>query len=103
MNEAPYYAFEGSIEIGATTINWAQKNLCLFSDFSELDSLVSSVKDNGGIFFVPSFSGMFSPFWRTDAASIMIGMSFATERGHILRALLEAIAFRTKDVIFSFE
>lgn len=70
----------------------------LFKDFKELDKLVGSVKDNGGVIFVPTFSGIFSPFWKEDATGLIKGLTFHTEKGHILRALLEGIACRTKDV-----
>ena len=72
--------------------------LGLFKSFDELQSLVESTEDNGGLCFVPSFSGLFSPYWREDAEGCIIGLTLYTKKEHILRALLEGIAFRTKDV-----
>ena len=64
--------------------------------------MVNSVQDNGGVYFVPLFSGVYSPYWKDDTTGLLIGMSLFTEKGHILRALLESIAYRTRDVFIYF-
>ncbi|KAL4512767.1 hypothetical protein ABPG72_017452 [Tetrahymena utriculariae] len=103
QDKPTYYAFEGSIEVGGSSINWARDNLGLFKTYDELQKLVESIDDSGDLCFVPAFSGLFSPYWREDAAGCILGLSLHTKREHILRALLEGIAYRTKDVIETVE
>ncbi|KRX06702.1 hypothetical protein PPERSA_09104 [Pseudocohnilembus persalinus] len=98
-NAKPVYAFEGSIEAGALTLNWARDKLNLYTDFNDLQSQIDSVQDNGGVYFVPTLNGAFSPYWDPSATGTMVGMSLYTQKGHILRSILESIAYRTKDVI----
>ena len=93
------YAFEGAVECGGVTIEWAKNNLGLFKDFEEFNNLISSVENSGGVYFVPSFSGLFSPYWRNDARGTILGLSLYSTRGHILRALMNGIFMRCKEVI----
>ena len=98
-NSPTSYAFEGAVEWGGATIEWAKNNLGLFKDFKEFDQLLTSVNDNGGVYFVPAFSGLFSPYWRNDARGTILGLSLHSSKGHILRALMNGIFMRCKEVI----
>ena len=98
-NSPTSYAFEGAVECGGVTIEWAKNNLGLFKDFKEFDQLLTSVSDNGGVYFVPAFSGLFSPYWRNDVRGTIFGISLYSNRGHILRALINGIFMRCKEVI----
>ncbi|EGR30933.1 hypothetical protein IMG5_120980 [Ichthyophthirius multifiliis] len=102
-NQPTFYAFEGSIEVGGSTLNWAKENLGLFKDYEELASLIEQTQDNGNVYFVPALNGLLCPYWQSGAQGIISGISFYTKKEHILRALLEGIAFRTKDVIVNIE
>jgi glycerol kinase len=102
------YALEGALECGGVTIEWAKQNLKLFEgkiyfqisiDFKEFDELISSVKDSGGVTFIPALSGLFSPYWRNDVRGTILGMSLHTHRGHILKALTDAIFMRCKELV----
>jgi glycerol kinase len=93
------YALEGAVEWGGVTIEWAKNNMGLFKDFTEFNQLLSSVEDSGGVYFVPAFSGLFSPYWRNDIRGTILGLSLHTQKGHILRALTNAIWMRSKEVI----
>ena len=97
----PFYALEGAVECGGVTIEWAKNNLGLFKDFDEFNQLLSSVEDNGGVYFVPAFSGLFSPYWRNDVRGTILGLSLHSKKGHILKALTNAIFMRSKEVIDS--
>ncbi|KAL4449588.1 hypothetical protein ABPG74_007411 [Tetrahymena malaccensis] len=102
-DEPTVYGFEGSIEAGGSSINWARDNMGLYKDFHDLKDLIDKTKDTQGVYFVPAFSGLFSPFWREDAAGCILGLTMHSKREHILRALLEGIAYRTRDVVEAFE
>lgn len=97
--QKPIYALEGSIAISGSLIQWLKDNLCLIKNISEIEELARSVKDNGEIYFVPAFSGLFAPYWREDARGVIVGLTLHTNRGHIARAALEAIAYQTQDVL----
>ena len=97
------YALEGAIEAAGSCVNWAIYNLNLAKDFADFTATAQSVPDSGGVVFVPSLSGLFAPYWRTDARGLFIGMTYYTTRAHMLRAILEGIAFRTAEVIGSVE
>jgi glycerol kinase len=98
-SEAPVYALEGSIAVTGSLVQWLRDNLGLISDASEVERLAASVQDNGGAYFVPAFSGLFAPYWRSDARGALVGLTRFVNRGHIARAVLEATAFQTREVL----
>ncbi|MGB9669245.1 MAG: glycerol kinase GlpK, partial [Anaerolineales bacterium] len=98
-NQAPVYALEGSIAIGGALVQWLRDNLGLISKSSEIETLARMVQDNGGIYFVPAFSGLFAPYWRADARGVIVGLTRYINKGHIARAALEATAFQTKEIL----
>jgi glycerol kinase len=95
----PVYALEGSIAITGALVQWLRDNLSFIRDSSEIEALAASVDDAGGIYFVPAFSGLFAPYWRSDARGALVGMTRFTDRRHIARAALEASAYQTRDVL----
>jgi glycerol kinase len=97
------YALEGSVAVAGALVQWLRDNLGLISRSDEIESLARSVPDNGGIYFVPAFSGLFAPHWRPDARGLVAGMTGFTRRGHFARAALEATAFQTLDVLAAME
>ncbi|MGB9770001.1 MAG: glycerol kinase GlpK [Caldisericum sp.] len=97
------YALEGSIAITGALVQWLRDNLKIINKSSEIEELAKSVPDNGGVYFVPAFSGLFAPYWRTDARGVIVGLTRYANRGHIARAALEATAYQTKDVINAME
>lgn len=97
------YALEGSIAITGALVQWLRDNLGLVSKSSDIESLAKSVEDNGGIYFVPAFSGLFAPYWRSDARGVIVGMTRFVNKGHIARAALEATAFQTREVLDAME
>jgi glycerol kinase len=97
------YALEGSIAITGALVQWLRDNLGLIQKSSDIESLARTVEDNGGIFFVPAFSGLFAPYWRSDARGAIVGMTRYVNKGHIARAALEATAFQTREVLDAME
>jgi glycerol kinase len=95
----PVYALEGSIAIAGALVQWLRDNLGLIDSAKEVESLAATVEDNGGIYFVPAFSGLFAPYWRSEARGLIIGMTRFITRGHIARATLEATAYQTREVV----
>jgi len=93
------YALEGSIAITGALVQWLRDNLGLISTAPEIEGLANSVDDNGGIYFVPAFSGLFAPYWRSDARGVIVGMTRYINKGHIARATLEASAYQTREVL----
>jgi glycerol kinase len=93
------YALEGSIAITGALVQWLRDNLNLIENSSDIEALADSVKDNGGIYFVPAFSGLFAPYWRADARGVIVGMTRFVNKGHFARAALEATAFQTREVL----
>lgn len=93
------YALEGSIAVTGSLVQWLRDNLGIINDAPEIETLAQSVKDNGGIYFVPAFSGLFAPYWRGDARGAIVGMTRFINKGHIARAALEATAYQTRDVL----
>jgi len=93
------YALEGSIAITGAVIQWLRDNLGLISQSSDVEELALSVEDNGGIYFVPAFSGLFAPYWRSDARGVIAGLTRYANKGHIARAALEATAYQTYEVL----
>ncbi|NNK91104.1 MAG: glycerol kinase GlpK [Acidimicrobiia bacterium] len=96
---APVYALEGSVAIAGAAVQWLRDNLRLISSAPEVEELATSVEDHGGVYFVPAFSGLFAPHWRSDARGAIVGLTRYAEAGHIARATLEAVAFQTRDVL----
>lgn len=97
--EAPVYALEGSIAVTGSLVQWLRDNLGLISESAEVEALARSVEDNGDVYFVPAFSGLFAPHWRPDARGVITGLTRFANRGHIARAALESTAFQTKEVL----
>ena len=97
------YALEGVIVSCGATIEWLKNELKFFADSSETESMARSVKDNGGVYLVPAFSGLGSPHWQMNRKASITGMSFGTTRNHIVRAALESIPFQIRDVISAME
>ena len=95
----PRFALEGSIAVTGSLVQWLRDNLGLISSSSEVEQLAGSVDDNGGVYFVPAFSGLFAPYWRPDARGAIVGLTRFANRGHLARAALEATAFQTRDVL----
>ncbi len=97
------YALEGSIAMTGALVQWLRDNLGLIQQSSDVEELASSVEDNGGIYFVPAFSGLFAPHWRSDARGVMVGLTRFINKGHIARAALEATAYQTREVLDAME
>jgi len=93
------YALEGSIAVTGSLVQWLRDNLGLISSAPEIESVAETVEDNGGAYFVPAFSGLFAPYWRPDARGALVGLTRYVNKGHLARAVLEATAFQTKEVI----
>jgi len=100
LGDAPaHYALEGSIAVTGSLVQWLRDNLGIIRDAKEVEKLASTVDDNGGVYFVPAFSGLFAPYWRSDARGAMVGMTRFVTKAHIARAALEATAFQTREVL----
>jgi glycerol kinase len=93
------YALEGSVAMAGALVQWLRDNLGLIDDASEIEQLARSVPDSGGVVFVPAFSGLFAPYWRTDARGVIVGLTRYATKGHIARAALEATAYQTYDLV----
>ena len=93
------YALEGSIAITGALVQWLRDNLGLIRSSGEIESLARTVDDNGGIYFVPAFSGLFAPHWRSDARGVIVGLTRYINNGHLARATLEATAYQTREVL----
>ena len=93
------YALEGSVAVTGSAIQWLRDQLGVITTSSEIEALASSVEENGGVYFVPAFSGLFAPYWRSDARGVIVGLSRASTKAHLARAALEAIAYQTRDVL----
>lgn len=97
------YALEGSIAIAGALIQWLRDNLGIVSHSSEIESLAASVRDNGDVYIVPAFSGLYAPYWKDHARGIIAGLTRYANKGHIARAALEATAYQTRDVLAAME
>ncbi|MFC1466892.1 MAG: glycerol kinase GlpK [Candidatus Brachytrichaceae bacterium NZ_4S206] len=95
----PIYALEGSIAITGALVQWLRDNLGLIRESREIEALARSVEDNGGIYFVPAFSGLYAPYWRDDARGVIAGLTRYVNKGHLARAALEATAYQVRDVL----
>ncbi len=93
------YMLEGSIAITGALVQWLRDNLKMISSSAEVESLAKTVDDNGGVYFVPAFSGLFAPYWRSDARGVIAGLTRYVNNGHIARAVLEATAWQSKEVV----
>ncbi len=98
-DEPTVYALEGSIAVSGSLVQWVRDNLGLISTAPEIEQLAQTVDDNGGAYFVPAFSGLFAPHWRPDARGALVGLTRYVNKGHIARAVLEATAFQTREVL----
>lgn len=96
---APVYALEGSIAVTGSLIQWLRDNLGIIEEAADVEQLALSVEDNGGVYFVPAFSGLFAPYWRPDARGVIVGLTRFANKAHIARAALEAVAFQTREVL----
>ena len=104
IGDAPaVYALEGSIAITGALVQWLRDNLGIIENSADVEELAKSVEDNGGIYFVPAFSGLFAPYWRSDARGAIVGMTRYINKNHIARATLEATAFQTREVLDAME
>jgi len=95
----PVYALEGSIAIAGSAVQWLRDNLEMIDAAPQIEELAAAVDDNGGAYFVPAFSGLFAPYWRTDARGVFAGLTGYVNRNHIARAVLESTAYQTRDVL----
>jgi glycerol kinase len=93
------YALEGSIAVTGSAVQWLRDQLGLITEAAQSEQLAASVPDNGGMYFVPAFSGLFAPYWRSDARGAIVGMTRYNTRGHLARATLESICYQTRDVV----
>ena len=93
------YALEGSVAVTGSLVQWLRDNLGIIRDASEIEALARSVPDNGGAYFVPAFSGLFAPYWRSDARGAIVGLTRFVTKAHLARAALEATAFQTREVL----
>ncbi len=98
-SEPAVYCLEGSIAITGALVQWLRDNLQMIEKSTDIEPLARTVEDNGGIYFVPAFSGLFAPYWKSDARGAIVGMTRYVTRGHIARAALEATAFQTREVL----
>jgi glycerol kinase (EC 2.7.1.30) len=95
----PVYALEGSIAVTGSLVQWVRDNLGMISSAPEIEDQARSVEDNGGAYFVPAFSGLFAPHWRSDARGAIVGLTRYVNKGHLARAVLEATAYQTREVL----
>ncbi len=93
------YCLEGSIAITGALVQWLRDNLQIIDKSSDIEPLARTVKDNGDVYFVPAFSGLFAPYWRSDARGVIVGLTRYTNKGHIARAALESTAYQTREVL----
>jgi len=101
--EPPIYCLEGSIAIAGALVQWLRDNLKMIESSRDIEPLAQLVPDNGGIYFVPAFSGLYAPYWRSDARGAIVGLTRYVQRGHFARAVLEATAYQTREVLDAME
>jgi glycerol kinase len=97
------YALEGSVAITGALVQWVRDNLGLIEKSSDIETLARTVKDNGGVYFVPAFSGLYAPYWKDNARGVIAGLTRYAGKGHLARAVLEATAFQTREVVEAME
>ena len=98
-DEPAVYALEGSIAISGALVQWLRDNLGLIQTSAEIQALAQTVPDNGGVYFVPAFSGLYAPYWKDSARGVIAGLTRYANKGHFARAVLEATAFQTREVV----
>ncbi|MCQ4084151.1 glycerol kinase GlpK [Streptomyces sp. RB6PN25] len=98
-DDQPVYALEGSIAVTGSLVQWMRDQMGLINSAAEIETLASSVEDNGGAYFVPAFSGLFAPYWRSDARGVIAGLTRYVTKAHIARAVLEATAWQTREIV----
>lgn len=104
LGDAPaVYCLEGSIAIAGALVQWLRDNLKLIDNSADIEPLARTVSDNGDVYFVPAFSGLYAPYWRSDARGVIVGLTRFANRGHIARAVLESTAFQTREVLDAME
>ena len=102
-DDKPVYALEGSIAVTGSAVQWLRDQLGIISGAAQSESLARQVPDSGGVYFVPAFSGLFAPYWRSDARGAIVGLSRFNTNAHLARATLEAICYQSKDVVDAME
>ena len=98
-NDKPHYALEGAIAITGALVQWLRDNLQLFEASADIEALAASVTDNGDVYIVPAFSGLYAPYWKDDARGVIAGLTRYATRAHIARAALESTAYQVRDVV----
>jgi glycerol kinase len=102
-DQPAHYALEGSIAITGALVQWVRDNLGLIEKSADIEKLARTVNDNGGVYFVPAFSGLYAPYWKDSARGVITGLTRYANKGHIARAVLESTAFQTRDVLEAME
>lgn len=102
-NQPARYALEGSVAISGALVQWLRDNLGLIKTSAEVEELALSVEDNGGVYMVPAFSGLYAPYWKESARGVIVGLTRYANKGHLARAVLEAVAFQTREVVEAME
>jgi glycerol kinase len=97
------YALEGSVAIGGALVQWLRDNLGMIKTSAEIEELAQSVENNGGVYMVPAFSGLYAPYWKENARGVIVGLTRFAGKGHLARAVLEAVAFQTREVVEAME
>ena len=100
---AACYALEGGVAISGALVQWVRDNLGMIEKSSDIETLARTVKDNGGVYFVPAFSGLYAPYWKENARGVIAGLTRYVNKGHLARAVLEATAFQTREVVEAME
>lgn len=101
--EPALYALEGSVAIGGALVQWLRDNLGIIKTSAEVEELARAVEDNGGVYMVPAFSGLYAPYWKENARGVIAGLTRYANKGHLARAVLEAVAFQTREVVEAME
>jgi glycerol kinase len=102
-NQPAHYALEGSVAVTGALVQWLRDNFGLIARSPEIEQLAETVTDNGGVYFVPAFSGLYAPYWKHTARGVIAGLTRYSNKGHLARAALEATAFQTREVVDSME
>jgi glycerol kinase len=102
-NAPAHYALEGSVAITGALVQWLRDNLNLIENSADIESLAATEKDNGGVYFVPAFSGLYAPYWKANARGVIAGLTRYANKGHLSRAVLEATAFQVREVVEAME
>ncbi|GAA4412693.1 glycerol kinase GlpK [Nibrella viscosa] len=103
QDQPAHYALEGSVAITGALVQWLRDNLGIIENSADIESLAATVSDNGGAYFVPAFSGLYAPYWKSDARGVIAGLTRFVNKGHLARAVLEATAYQTLDVVKAME